>query len=54
MPVTDTDDTYSIVKIRRGKGARSGIIYANVENQKGELCVSATLEYCTDWVKENV
>jgi hypothetical protein len=46
--------SYTITNIRRGKGERSHLIYANVVDQDGKLCVSALLDYCVTWVKENV
>jgi hypothetical protein len=45
---------YSIVNIRRGKGARAKYIYANIVDQNGQLFVSATLEYCYEWVMNQI
>ena len=45
---------YTITNIRRGKGERCNLIYANVVDQDGKLCVSALLDYCVNWVKENI
>jgi hypothetical protein len=37
-----------IVNIRRGKGNRNHIIYANLVNAKGETMISADLNYIRD------
>jgi hypothetical protein len=34
-----------IVNIKRGKGSRSHIIYATLISKRGDLLISATLEY---------
>ena len=42
---------YNLTDIYRGKGYRSKFIYAVITNETG-LCVSATLDYCLDWLKK--
>ncbi len=42
----------SITNIKRGKGNRKSIVYAEIRNSKGSLLVSATLEYCTQRMED--
>jgi hypothetical protein len=38
---------YTIVNIRRGHGLHT---YAEVHDAHGQVCVSATLAYCVQWI----
>lgn len=44
---------YKIVDIRTDS-RRPGIIYANIIDENGGLCVSATLDYCVTWIRREV
>ncbi len=43
-----------IVNIRRGKGARSKHIYAQIRDKDGLVLVQATLDYCVQAMKERL
>ena len=47
-------DGCQIVNIRRGKGPRADIIYAQVVDKNGNLLISATLDYITAALKQRV
>jgi hypothetical protein len=40
------------LKTRSGKGTHRDSVYGEIRDQDGELCVSATLEYCLNWLAE--
>ncbi len=44
----------SIVNIRRGKGARSKYIYAQIRDKNGVVRVQADLDYCVAAMKERL
>jgi len=45
---------YKIVNVRKGKGERERFIYAEVRDAvSNELCVTAELSYCANWIIEN-
>jgi hypothetical protein len=54
MPKDEKDDYKNcrIVDIRRNK--RTGNIHARLESEKGELLISATLEYIMDALYERI
>lgn len=43
-----------ITNIKRGKGERSCYIYATLVNEKGEILISATLDYIVDTLTERL
>lgn len=47
-------DGCQIVNIRRGRGARAGIVYAKLVDKDGNLLISATLDYITSALKQRV
>lgn len=47
-------DGCRIVNIRRGKGTRAGIVYAQVVDKNGNLLISATLDWITAALKQRV
>lgn len=44
---------YQIVNVRT-VSRKPGLIYASVVDSQGQLCVNATLDYCVDWIKNEV
>ena len=32
---------------------KPGVIYASVTDSQGHVCVTATLDYCVGWIKQN-
>lgn len=44
---------YRIVSIRTND-RNPGVVYADIETLDGELVVSATLEYCADWIRKEI
>jgi hypothetical protein len=47
-------DTATITNVRRGKGTRSNIIYANLVAADGELLIAATLDYIVEALAERM
>jgi hypothetical protein len=47
-------DGCRVVDIRRGRGARTGIVYAKLVDKDGNLLISATLDYITSALKQRV
>lgn len=46
---------FKIVNIRKGFKTRAHIVYAEVRREENnELCCSATLDYCTEWVRKEL
>lgn len=43
-----------ICNIRRGKGNRQHILYAEIRSEDGELLVAASLEYCVMWINRYI
>jgi len=52
--ITNANDLpgWSITNIRRGKGVRRHLIYAELRNDKNELIISATLDYIEQRIKQ--
>lgn len=44
--------SWKIVNIRRGKGARRNIIYAELRDENDGLVISATLDYIEKRIRE--
>lgn len=42
---------YQIIDIRTNP-RKPGFIYATLIDDKGNLCVNATLDYCVKWIEE--
>ena len=36
---------YKVVNVHRGKGPRAEFVYAELQDEQGQLCIAATLEY---------
>jgi hypothetical protein len=47
-------DGCQVVDIRRGRGARAGIVYAKLVDKDGNLLISATLDYITSALTQRV
>jgi hypothetical protein len=47
-------DGCQVVDIRRGRGARTGIVYAKLVDKDGNLLISGTLDYIVSALKQRV
>jgi hypothetical protein len=55
FPSVDTDySKCTITDIRRGKGYRNIYIYANLRNEKGEIIISADLDYIYEQLEKRL
>ena len=47
-------DGCQVVNIRRGKGVRASVVYANLVDKNGNLLISATLDYIMTALKQRL